>query len=212
MTTTHLPIARPGQLPRQIERSRLRTPGEYTTAVTSCHRCPLADERTQVVHGSGPADADIVLLGTAPGRQEDVQGAPFTGAAGNVIDNALAAAGTSRDEVALTTLVRCHPPSGRRPTGLELEACFPWFVEQVAMMQPRVLVTLGELPTSVLLRKRVSIGRVAGLRLTVWGDIVLLPTHDPLAALQGSARASASIRRAVATAVEVAGGARHDDA
>lgn len=204
MTTTHLPIASPGQQPRQIEQSRLRTPSEFVTAVTSCHRCPLADERSHVVFGSGPADADIVLLGTAPGRQEDVQGAPFTGAAGNVIDNALAAAGTSRDEVALTTLVRCHPPQGRQPTGLELEACFPWFVEQIAMMEPRVLVALGEMPTSIMLRKRVSIGRVAGLRLTVWDGIALLPTHDPLAALQGNARAAASIRRAVATAVELA--------
>lgn len=205
MTTTHLPIARPGQRPASIERSSLRTPAEYETAVSSCHRCPLADERTNVVVGSGPADADVLLLGGPPGRQEDVQGRPFTGAAGNVVDNALAAAGTSRAEVAMTTIVRCHPPAGREPSVLELEACFPWFVEHVAMVRPRVIVSFGELPTSVLLRKRLSIGRVAGLRLTIWDDVTLLPTYDPLTALQGNARAATSIRRAVATAVRLAG-------
>lgn len=210
MTTTHLPIARPGQRPAQIERSTLRSPEDYRTAVASCHRCPLADERTSVVVGTGPADADVVLLGGAPGRQEDVQGEPFVGAAGNVIDNALAAVGSSRDEVAVTTLVRCHPPKGREPTGLELEACFPWFVEHVAMMQPKVIVALGELPTSVLLRKRLSIGRVAGLKLTIWDGVTLLPTHDPVAALQGNARAATAIRRAVATAVQLAGAGGDD--
>ena len=207
MTTTHLPIARPGQRPAQIERSSLRTPSDYRTAVTSCHRCPLADERTKVVVGTGPADADVVLLGDAPGRQEDVQGLPFTGAAGNVIDNALSAAGVTRDDVALTTLVRCHPPGGRAPTMLELEACFPWLIEQLAMMRPRVIVALGELPTSVLLRKRVQVGRVAGLRLTIWDDVTLLPTYDPAAALQGNARAASSIRVAVSRAVDLARGA-----
>lgn len=204
MTTTHLPIPRPGQLPTQIERSALRTPGAYRTAVESCHRCPLADHRSSVVLGTGPDDADIVLLGGAPGRQDDVQGKPFTGAGGNVIDNALAAAGLKRGDVSLTTLVKCHPSKGRHPTGLELEACFPWLVEQVAMVQPRVIVALGALPTSVLLGKRVAINRVAGLRLTIWDDVTLLPTHDPLAALQGNPRATESIRRAVASAVAIA--------
>lgn len=206
MATTHLPIPTPGQTPPDVDRSVLRTPDEHRVAVASCHRCPLADQRSSVVLGSGPDEADIVLLGGYPGRQEDVQGRPFTGAAGNVIDNALAAAGTSREDVALTTLVKCHPPGGRVPTGLELEACHPWLVEHMAMTRPRVVVTLGELATSVLLGRRVEIGRVAGLRLRVWDGVTLLPTHDPVAALQGNARAARAIRRALATAVGVVSG------
>ena len=207
VSTTHLPLLQPGDRPGAVDPTILRTPRAFADAVSSCHRCPLSDDRLQAVPGSGSPEADVLLLGLAPGRQEDVQGQPFVGAAGNVIDNALAAAGASRGEVHMTTLVKCYPPSDRRPNVLELEACFPWLVEQVAMLRPRVVVSLGELPTAALLRRRVAIGRVAGLQLKIWDDITLIPTHDPLDALRGGHRAATGIRRHIATALAVAGAA-----
>lgn len=201
----HLPLLTPGDVPGSVDPASLRSPRAFERAVSGCHRCPLADDRFQVVPGSGADDADVLLLGLAPGRQEDVQGQPFVGAAGNVIDNALAAAGATRDDVHLTTLVKCHPQEDRLPSVLELEACFPWLVEQVAMLRPKVVVSLGELPTAALLRRRVSIGRVAGLRLTVWDDITLIPTHDPNDALRGGPTAATGIRRHIAAALAVAG-------
>lgn len=204
MATQHLPLLTPGTVPGRVDPSTLRTARAFSTAVSSCQRCPLADDRVNVVVGGGAADADVLLVGLAPGRQDDVQGQPFVGAAGNVIDNALAAAGTSRSQVALATLVRCHPDGDRQPTVLELEACFPWFVEQVAMLRPRVIVTLGELPTAALLRRRVPINRVAGLALTVWDDITLIPTYDPIAATRGGAKAAAGVRSHIGTAVALA--------
>lgn len=204
MATMHLPLLRPGDMPSEVDPATLRSTDEFHVAVTSCHRCPLADERTNVVPGSGNMDADVVLLGTAPGRQEDVRAEPFTGAAGNVIDNALGAAGVTRDDVLLTTLVKCHPPKDRAPTTLELETCFPWYLEQLAMARPRVVVALGELPTAAMLRRRAPIARVAGLTIEVWDGLTLVPTHDPMVALRGNARAAAAIRRHVAAAVELA--------
>ncbi len=204
MPTTHLPLLQPGDLPLQVDQSTLRTPRAFRTAVNSCIRCPLSDDRVKVVPGSGSDTADVVIVGTAPGRQEDVQGQPFTGAAGNVIDNALAAVGARRADVFLTTLVKCHPTADRAPSSLEFEACFPWYVEQIAMLRPKVIVTLGELPTSAMLRRQVPIGRVAGLKLQVWDGITLLPTHDPADAIRGNARAAAAIRRDVAAALSLA--------
>lgn len=204
MSTKHLPLLKPGDLPGAADPASLRSARAFTTAVSSCHRCPLADDRLQVVPGSGADDADVLLLGLAPGRQEDVQGRPFVGAAGNVIDNALAAAGATRDDVHLTTLVKCHPTGDRAPTPLELEACFPWLVEQVAMLRPKVIVSLGEFPTAALLRRRVPLSRVAGLKLTVWEDITLIPTHDPVDATRGGPRAATGIRHHVATALALA--------
>ena len=204
VSTQHLPLLKPGDLPGAADPASLRSPRAFTTAVSSCHRCPLADDRLQVVPGSGADDADVLLLGLAPGRQEDVQGQPFVGAAGNVIDNALAAAGATRAEVHLTTLVKCHPTGDRAPSAIELEACFPWLVEQVAMLRPKVIVALGELPTAALLRRRVPLSRVAGLQLTVWEDITLIPTHDPVDATRGGPRAATGIRHHIATALAVA--------
>lgn len=204
MSTTQLPLLRPGDRPTAVDPSTLRSPAAFEAAVSACHRCPLADDRIQVVPGSGSVDADVLLLGMAPGRQEDVQGEPFVGAAGNVIDNALGAAGATRADVHLTTLVKCHPSGDRRPSVLELEACFPWLVEQVAMLQPRVIVTLGELPAAALLRRRVPLDRIAGLQLRVWDDITLIPTHDPVDASRGGPTAATGIRRHVAAALAVA--------
>lgn len=207
MSTTHLPLLKPSDRPGAVDPADLRTPRAFASAVSSCHRCPLSDDRLQAVPGSGSDDADVLLLGLAPGRQEDVQGQPFVGAAGNVIDNALAAAGVTRADVHLTTLVKCHPQQDRQPSVIELEACFPWLVEQVAMLRPKVIVSLGELPTAALLRRRVPLSRVAGLKLTVWDDITLIPTHDPVDALRGGPRAAAGIRHHIATALAVVGAA-----
>ncbi|MFP5310448.1 MAG: uracil-DNA glycosylase [Actinomycetes bacterium] len=187
----------PATLPawRDVERDAL-----------GCTRCTLAEHRTKVVFGTGPTDAELLLLGTAPGRQEDVLGQPFQGAAGNVVTNSLAQAGIPRDDVYITNLVKCHPPDSRPPEPAELEACAIHLFAQLAHVRPRVIVTFGELPTWVLLRRRVPIDRVAGYRLDVFDGVTLVPTWDPILAVKGNPTAMRSIGRDLATAKAVLDG------
>lgn len=206
-----LPIFKPHERPGDRAPEELRSREAFEQAVSACVRCPLGDDRVQVVAGGGPDQARIMLVGGMPGRSEELAGRPFAGAAGNVIDKSLASVGLSRADVALTTVVKCRPPEDRAPRGLEIETCHPWLLEQVALHRPQVVLSLGELATSVLLRRRVPIGRIAGHVLKVWDDVVLVPTRDPQDAVKGNATAAAAIRRDLRTAVRLldraAGGA-----
>lgn len=192
--------------PLDVPTEQLRPYGEFEAEASGCTRCVLAETRTKVVVGSGPTDADLFILGPAPGRHEDVQGAPLLGAAGNVITNALAAVGLSRDDCYVTDLVKCHPPSARTPRPAEVEACNGWLFEQVAHVRPKVILALGELPTWFLLRRRIPLAKIAGYRLDVFGGVTLVPTYDPVRAVKGSTQAMAAIRRDVGVAKAVLDG------
>lgn len=200
---SNLPIFAPHERPDARSTDELRPRSLFEAAVHDCTRCPLADERSGVVVGTGPEHARLLLLGGAPGRTEELLGLPFAGAAGNVVDTALAEVGLSRDDVALTTVVKCRPPADRTPVGLELETCHPWLLEQVALHRPEVILTLGELATATMLRRRVPIERIAGHQLRLWDGTWLLPTRDPLDAVHGSAVAAAQLRRDLRAAVRL---------
>lgn len=171
-----------------------------------CTRCALHAGRSSVVFGDGDPSAPLILVGTAPGRHEDLQGRPFVGALGNLIDTCLREAGSGRDRVYLTTVVKCRPPEGRDPRPEEVASCSPYLRKQVSHVAPKVVVTLGSLATRLLLRRPVPVERVAGYRFDIGGGVVAIPTYDPLAALQGSPHAMEGLRRDVRTAVAVVDG------
>lgn len=170
---------------------------------SGCTRCGLHEDRTQVVFGAGDPDAALVLIGEAPGRHEDLTGAPFAGAVGNLIDNLLLDNDLTRDDVYLTTAVKCRPAGA--PTDDEIDTCAPYLRAQLALLRPEVVVALGQRVTELLLGREAPIHRLAGYRLDV-GGVTLIPTHDPQVALQGNGRAMAALRRDVRTAAGIVSG------
>ena len=155
---------------------------ETATAVRACVRCRLHLGRTLAVPGEGPPDADIVLIGEAPGRQEDRTGRPFVGAAGKVLDRSLAAAGLSRPDVYITNVVKCRPPANRPPKADEVQACRPYLLAELRAIQPKLLVTLGAHALHGLVGPRPRFADARGTLIAFEG-IRLLPTYHPAAVL-----------------------------
>lgn len=155
-------------------------------AMACCTRCDLAAGRTQVVPGVGPRRASVVLLGEAPGADEDRQGAPFVGRAGRLLDRLLDTAGLDRSEVFITNVVACRPPGNRTPRVREIRAHSPWLERQLRLVRPRLVVTLGRVALAYFVpgakvtevRGRPKTLEHGGLRLTI------LPTLHPAAALR----------------------------
>ena len=161
--------------------------------VRACVRCPeLASTRTQVVVGSGPAEARLVVVGEAPGAVEDETGVPFVGRSGQLLDRLLLEAGTSRAAVAVLNTVKCRPPGNRVPTRTETANCRPWTARQLDELAPRLVVTLGLSAASWFLG-RTTLGAVRGRVHEVDGRQVL-PTYHPAAALRGGPRGEAMTR------------------
>jgi DNA polymerase len=128
---------------------------EWTTLqheVESCQRCQLSNGRTQVVFGSGDSDADVMLIGEAPGAEEDRQGLPFVGKAGKLLDAMLFAIGLSRDRVFICNVVKCRPPNNRNPQPDEIKACAPYLGAQIEYVNPRVILALGKVAAHRLLQ------------------------------------------------------------
>jgi uracil-DNA glycosylase family 4 len=109
-----------------------------------CRECRLCEGRTNIVNGSGPTDAKVVFIGEAPGRDEDIEGRPFVGMAGRILDEALEDAGMTREEVFVTNLVRCRPPGNRRPRGDEIAACIVHLGKELEGMKPEVVCAMGQ--------------------------------------------------------------------
>ncbi len=179
--------------------------GDLERRASGCERCDLHETRNIVVFGDGDPAARIVLVGTVPGRHEDLTGRPFEGAVGNLLENLLAEADLTREEVYLTTVVKCHPAAGRVPANDEIETCLTWLGEQLREITPEVIVTFGELPSRVVLRREVPVEKVSGFRFPMNGATVI-PTYDLGAALKGSPQAMAALKRDLRTAKAVADG------
>jgi uracil-DNA glycosylase family 4 len=157
---------------------------ELATEASTCTRCRLAKGRTQVVFGVGSPTANLMFIGEGPGYYEDKQGEPFVGAAGQLLTKLLGEIGLRREDVYITNVVRCRPPGNRDPMPDEIEACRPFTLGIVENIQPRVIVTLGNFATRVLLERQVSISRVRGQRFLIDGRTVI-PTFHPAAVLHG---------------------------
>jgi uracil-DNA glycosylase family 4 len=153
---------------------------------SACTRCRLAQTRTQVVFGVGNPNADLMFVGEAPGFHEDQQGVPFVGQAGKLLDKLLAGIGLSRADVYIANVLKCRPPGNRDPMPDEKEACEPYLFRQIALIEPRVVATLGNHATKQLTGKDIGITRVHGKEqdVTLGGRRLLLyPLYHPAAAL-----------------------------
>ncbi len=150
-----------------------------------CTNCRLCETRTNVVFGVGDFGADLMFIGEAPGRNEDLQGEPFVGAAGQLLEELLAGIGIERSEVYIANVLKCRPPINRDPRPDEIEACKGYLREQIRMISPRVVVTLGNFATKLLLRTDTGITRLRGQRFDWWLSATLVPTFHPAAALRG---------------------------
>ncbi len=166
-----------------------RTLQDLAREAAPCTRCRLSQGRTQVVFGVGNPNADIMFVGEGPGYYEDKQGEPFVGAAGQLLNRMLGEIGLRREDVYIANVVKCRPPGNRDPLPDEIEACRPFLEGQIANIRPRVIVTLGNFATRVILDRQVSISRVRGQRFDVSGRTVL-PTFHPAAILHGGGEAS----------------------
>ncbi len=167
----------------------MRTLQEAAHEASACTKCRLAGGRTQVVYGTGNADADLMFIGEGPGYYEDKQGEPFVGAAGQLLNRMLEEIGVRRGDVYIANVIKCRPPGNRDPLPEEVDACTPWLREQIALIDPRVIVTLGNFATRFMLDKPVSISRVRGQRFPQEGRTII-PTFHPAAILRGGGEAS----------------------
>jgi len=149
-----------------------------------CTRCRLAEGRTQVVWADGNLDADLLFVGEAPGFHEDKQGIPFVGAAGQLLDRLLGEIELDRTKAAIVNVIKCRPPGNRDPLPDEIESCRPCLEAQLAHMQPKVIVTLGNFATKFVLQQQIGITRARGQKYRR-GDTTVVPTFHPAAALRG---------------------------
>jgi DNA polymerase len=162
----------------------MRTLEEAAREAAGCTRCRLAGGRTQVVYGVGNPNADLMFIGEGPGYHEDKQGEPFVGAAGQLLTRMLGEIGLSRQEVRITNVVLCRPPGNRDPLPDEVESCSSWLMEQIALVNPRLIVTLGNFATRSILQTTAGISRMRGQRQT-WKGRTVIPTFHPAAILRG---------------------------
>jgi DNA polymerase len=160
---------------------------KLNAGVNACHACPLGSQRTRAVPGEGPVDAEIMLVGEAPGYYEDQQGRPFVGAAGQFLEQLLGSIGLKRSDVFIGNVIKCRPPGNRDPLPEEISACSHWLGEQFEIIKPRVIVTLGRYSLARFL-PGTPIGKVHGQGRKLNG-IWVVPMYHPAAALhQGSLR------------------------
>jgi DNA polymerase len=152
-----------------------------------CTRCPqLAATRTTVVFGSGNADADLMFVGEAPGRHEDLQGVPFVGQAGKLLDQLLGEIGLTRADVFVANVLKCRPPGNRDPHPAEIDACQDYLFRQVELIEPRIICTLGNFATKLLRGEPTGITRLRGrpeVRVVGPRAVRLYPIFHPAAAL-----------------------------
>lgn len=131
--------------------------------VIECERCPaLVESRSRIVNGTGPADADLLIVGEAPGEQEDREGEPFVGRSGTQLDEKLREHGIPREEVRITNCVRCRPPENRDPSKSELENCRGYLEREIELVDPDLIMTVGKVPTEHLLERDVAVTKEAG--------------------------------------------------
>ena len=155
---------------------------EIRAQVEKCHACPLCETRTNIVFGDGDPHARVLIVGEAPGKNEDLQGKPFVGAAGKFLDELLEEAGLKREEVFIANVLKCRPPSNRNPQADEIEACAPFLREQTQSIDPWIIVTMGNFATQFILRTGTGITRLRGT-VQQTGRFVVLPVFHPAAAI-----------------------------
>ena len=162
---------------------------ELHDSLRACQQCRLASGRTQVVFGTGNPHATIMFVGEAPGYYEDKQGEPFVGAAGKLLNELLESIGLSRSDIYIANVIKCRPPNNRDPQPDEVETCKPFLLNQIQLIKPHLVCTLGNFATQTLLNQKVGITKVRG-RVISLPEFVVFPLFHPAAALhQGNLKA-----------------------
>ncbi|MBO2518861.1 uracil-DNA glycosylase [Limnochorda sp.] len=174
----------PTEAPPSAPRPATRSAAERATALAQlaqeavgCRRCPLREGARQVVFGEGNPDATLMLVGEGPGAQEDLEGRPFVGRAGQLLDKMLAAIGIAREEVYIANVVKCRPPGNRVPTPAEQDACFPYLQQQIELVQPEIILCLGATAARRLIDPRFSVTRSHGVWYEREGRRVIATFH-----------------------------------
>lgn len=160
----------------------VRPLAEIREEVSICKACSLCEGRTNVVFGEGNPHARVMIIGEAPGKNEDLQGKPFVGAAGKFLDELLEIAGLKREDVFIANVLKCRPPSNRNPKPEEIEACATFLRQQTQTISPDVIVTLGNFATQFILRTGVGITHLRGTVQRA-GRFLVLPVFHPAAAI-----------------------------
>lgn len=184
--TTHRPIAAAGTRPSGVEPPplvALGSLGELGRIASVCTACELAETRNHVVFGEGSAQADLVVVGEAPGADEDRSGRPFVGRAGKLLDQLLAAIGFPRESVYICNVLKCRPPRNRNPSPDEVASCSPFLQRQLALLQPKAILACGTFSAQTLLESSEPIGRLRGV-VHAFEGIPLVPTYHPAALLR----------------------------
>ena len=152
-----------------------------------CRACPLCETRHNVVFGVGPQDAEILFIGEGPGEQEDLQGEPFVGAAGLLLDDMLAIIGLKRDDVYIANIVKCRPPENRDPLGVEQDACIDYLRAQTKLIAPKIIVCLGRISAARIIHADFRITREHG-QWTEKNGIWMMAMYHPSALLRDETR------------------------
>lgn len=188
----------PAEVPDQLEKRQYMLDIINVQEVRDCSRCGLCESRTQTVFGSGSAKAALMFIGEGPGREEDIQGLPFVGRSGELLDRQIGAIGEyagwpgfTRDDVYIANVVKCRPPDNRTPMPDEAAACWSYLARQIAIVQPQVIITLGGPAAKRLLNTETGITRLRGIwHAITLGDreIPVMPTFHPAYVLRSYTR------------------------
>ena len=175
------------------------TLAEVAVEAAGCTKCGLAEGRKQVVFGMGDPGADLMFVGEGPGAEEDKQGLPFVGRSGKLLDRLMAEEiGLTRDQCYIANVVKCRPPDNRDPKPEEVAACRPWLEQQLGLIAPKVIVTLGNFSSKLLLDTKTGITKLRGrsypMDSVIGVSTVIIPTYHPAAVLRGGGLQEAQMR------------------
>jgi len=183
--TKVIPAKEPDLFPEEWE--SIDSISELDNAIKNCTKCSLAKTRTNLVFGAGNPDAEIMIIGEAPGADEDIQGKPFVGRAGQLLTDILKAIEFSRDDVFICNVLKCRPPGNRNPQPEEISKCRPYLNKQISIIKPKLILALGTFAAQTLLNTKEPLGKLRGKFFEYFNEgnlILLLVTYHPAALLR----------------------------
>lgn len=163
--------------------SEIQNLEQFRSEIENCMNCPLGASRNKFVFGSGNPDADLMFVGEAPGEREDAEGVPFVGRAGKLLDDILKAIDLEREDVFIANVLKCRPPNNRDPNREEIETCEPYLLKQIELIKPKLLVALGRISATTLLRTKDSLTAMRGQVFDYHGTDMVV-TYHPAALLR----------------------------
>ncbi|MBR6702468.1 MAG: uracil-DNA glycosylase [Clostridia bacterium] len=168
-----------------------------------CTRCALSEGRTNVVFGTGAPDAELMFVGEGPGRQEDLQGIPFVGPAGKLLDDYLCAVGIARESVYIANIVKCRPPNNRDPESVEQDSCLPWLRAQTRLIRPKIIVCLGRIAAKRIIKPDFAVRHEHGQWFEK-GGVAMTATFHPSALLRDPSQRAAAYEDFISIAERLA--------